>query len=288
MTAAVHDAFLAVAYGLKLHVREWRPDAPVGLPVVCLPGLARTLEDFVPLADALSARGRRVLAISARGRGLSDRDPDPSRYQLVVESNDVIALLDGLGITRAVFVGTSRGGLQSMMIAALRPALPHAVVLNDIGPVIEREGLMRIRDALMDASVPADHVDGAARLRAAHGHRFPALTDEDWSRWSRRAWRDAPDGLEPACDPALSSTVASIDFDQPLAPLWPLFDALAAIPVMIVRGERSDILSEASLGELQARRPDLEVHVTPGQGHAPLLDDQPAMEAIARFLEASD
>lgn len=281
------DRRIETADGLKLHVRDWTPEAPDGPPVVCLPGLARTLEDFVPLATFLSSPdggNRRVLAISARGRGLSDRDPDPLNYTLKTESEDVIHVLVSLSIGRGAFIGTSRGGLQSMMIAALRPGLPAAVVLNDIGPVIEAAGLKRIRDALLDGRAPADWREAADLLESAHAARFPALDREDFERWAHRAWREGRTGLEPACDPALSVTMTGLDLDKPIAPLWALFDALAAIPLMTVRGGLSDILSAEALDDMAARRPDLVRHVTPGQGHAPLLDDAPTMGAVARFL----
>lgn len=283
------DHMIEAGDGLKLHVREWRPEAPRGPVVACLPGLARTLEDFATLAAHLSSPdggGFRVIAISARGRGLSDRDPDPARYELKTESEDAIAVLAAMGVARAAIVGTSRGGLQAMMIAALKPELPVAAVLNDVGPVLEPDGLKRVRDALADRFAPRDWAEAVARLQAQHGERFPALGPDDFARWARRAWREGPDGLEPACDPALAVAVASVDFNKPLPPLWPLFDALARVPLMVVRGGTSDLLSAGSLAEMADRRPDLAAHIVPGQGHAPLLDDLPTMEAIAGFLAA--
>lgn len=287
VAVAVEDRFVGVADGLKLHVRDWRPETPRGAPVVCLPGLARTLEDFSALAERLAGDGRRVVAISARGRGLSDRDPDPARYQLKTETDDTLAVLTALSIDRAHVLGTSRGGLQAMMIGALKPAVLASVVLNDIGPVVENDGLKRIRDGLADASVPASFAEAARAIRARNEERFPALGEADYDRWARRAWRKTDDGLEPASDPALLHIFDGLDLDAPSPPIWPLFDTLAKTPLMVVRGEHSDILSAETLALVLARRAAT-VWTTPGQGHAPLLDDEPTLAAIAAFLDDAD
>jgi pimeloyl-ACP methyl ester carboxylesterase len=282
---------VGVTDGLRLHVRDWRPVDAHGAAVVCLPGFARTLEDFGELAEHLSSEPggeRRVVAISARGRGLSDRDPDPTRYQVSVEAADALSALDALSIAEALMVGTSRGGLQAMTIAALRPGALKAVVLNDIGPMIDPLGLVRIRAMLQDRGPPRDWEDAAGRLSRFHGERFPALDLADFDRWARRVWREGPRGLEPAYDPALADAFAAIDLEKPPPPLWPLFDALKAIPLMVIRGEHSDILSAATLAELSARRPDAAVRIVPGQGHAPLLADHPTLDAIAAFLRSAD
>lgn len=279
------DHMVEAGDGLKLHVRTWTPDGSGDRIVACLPGLTRTLEDFVPLARHLSARGWRVIAISARGRGLSDRDPDPARYQINTEADDALRALDALGVAKASFVGTSRGGLLAMMIGLMRRAIVKAVVLNDIGPDIDLAGLRRLRDDLHDQSVPRDWADAAARLARRHAERFPALDRDDFDRWARRAWREVDGRLEKVSDPAFARLLDGVDLDNPMEPLWPLFDALREKPVMVVRGALSDILSADQLAALVARRPDLAVHVVEGQGHAPLLDDAPAMNAIADFLE---
>lgn len=280
------DQMVEAGDGLKLHVRRWTPEASEDRIVVCLPGLTRTLEDFVPLAEHLSARGRQVIAISARGRGRSDRDPDPTRYQVNTEADDTLKVLDAFGVTKASFVGTSRGGLLAMMIGLLKPEIIRAVVLNDIGPDIDRVGLKRIRDELQDDTKPDDWRDAAAMLAWRYAERFPALKPDDFDCWARRAWRDAGGRLEKVSDPAFARALDGVDLDQPIEPLWPLFDALRDRPLMVVRGALSDILSREQLATLVARRPDLVVHITEGQGHAPLLDDAPAMNAITAFLDA--
>ncbi|MFD1331778.1 alpha/beta fold hydrolase [Methylopila musalis] len=286
---ATLDHRIAVAGGLTLHAREWRPETPVGAAVLCLPGLSRPLDDFTELAERLAAPdggARRVIALSARGRGLSDRDPDPKRYDVAVETGDALATLDALGLTRVAVVGTSRGGLQAMMLAALKPAVLAAVVLNDVGPVVEAAGLARIRDYLAAASEPPQDWDEATeRVAALMGPGFPALGRAEFERVARRTWRETADGLTPQSDPALIQTVTALDLTQPLPALWPLFDALANTPLMTVRGETSDILNRDTLAAMQARRPDMAAFETPGQGHAPQLADRPTLEAIRRFLD---
>lgn len=280
------DHRIAAPDGLTLHVRD-RPGAdPAATPVVCLPGLSRSLEDFEELAARLAA-GRRVVAISARGRGLSDRDPDPARYDVRIESADVLAVIDRLAIPRAAFVGTSRGGVQAMMIAAIRPACVAAVALNDVGPVIEQAGLKRIRDYLAPSAPPTDWNEAAERIARRDGPWFPKLARADFDRIARRTWREGAEGLEPAWDPAIHRTLAGLDFDKPLPPLWGLFEALKDAPVMVVRGALSDVLSAGTVREMAAKRPDLVIHEVPDEGHAPLLADQPAQDAIERFLAST-
>lgn len=286
---AIVDHRIAVADGLALHARDWRPERPSGAAALCLPGLSRPLDDFTELAEFLASPqggNRRVIALSARGRGASDHDPDPKRYDVAVETGDVFATLAALDLTRVAVVGTSRGGLQAMMLAAMKPDALAAVVLNDVGPVVEAAGLARIRDYLSaDVAPPTNWADAAERVAALMGPGFPALGQADFERVARRTWRETPDGLRPQSDPALVATFAALDLTKPLPALWPLFDALAKTPLMTVRGATSDILSRDTFAAMRARRPDMTAFETPGQGHAPQLADRPTLEAIRRFLD---
>jgi pimeloyl-ACP methyl ester carboxylesterase len=253
---------------------------------VCLPGLARTAGDFDPLARALAggAAGRRVLALDSRGRGRSEHDPDWRRYDVRIEAADAVAVLDAAGIERAIFVGTSRGGLLTMGLAALRPCLIAGVVLNDIGPVIEPAGLMRIRAYVGRMPRPRDWAEGADTLRRISDGQFPRLTDDDWYTLARGMWVETESGLAPDYDPRLAKTLESLDLEQPLPPIWPYFDALPAVPILVVRGGNSDILSAATVDAMAARRPGLETHVVPDQGHAPLLREPETIAVLADFI----
>src|SRR5262245_20033609 len=184
---------ITAADGLRLHARLYGPPRTSALPVVCLAGLTRTCADFEPLATALaddSMRPRLVVAMDARGRGLSDYDRDPSRYNLAVELADVLGLLTALELGPAVFVGTSRGGILSMLLGSARPNAVAGVVLNDIGPVIEAKGLLRIKSYVGRLPQPKSYEEGAEFLRRLFMTQFPKLSASDWMAFARRSFRD--------------------------------------------------------------------------------------------------
>jgi pimeloyl-ACP methyl ester carboxylesterase len=289
--AAAISRFITSADGLRLHVREHGDDQPERLPVVCLPGLSRTTEDFDTLAAALAAdraSPRRVLALDYRGRGLSDYDRDPKNYALPVELADVIAILDACSAAPAVIVGTSRGGLLAMLLAAVQPDAIAGAVLNDIGPVIEPKGLMRIRDYVGKLPQPANFEEGADILRGIADGQFPNLSPADWRGAAKRAWREQGGRLVLTYDTALAYNFAAITGDQPLPTMWPQFEALAQKPVMVVRGANSDILSAETVQAMAARAPAIEALVVADQGHAPLLAEPEVIARIAEFAEKCD
>jgi len=283
----VSDHFVTAQDGLRLHVREHGERTAPGLPVVCLPGLARTTADFDRLAAALAGdpdRPRRVVALDYRGRGMSDHDRDPANYSIPVELADVTAVLAARAVERGIFVGTSRGGLLTMALAAVRPTAIAGAVLNDIGPVIEPQGLMRIKSYVGKLPQPRGFEDGAEILRRLFGPQFTRLTDADWLASAHRNWRRQDGRLVVTYDPRLSHALASIDPAHPLPPIWPQFDALGNSPLMVIRGANSDILSAATVAAMQARRRDTVVIEVPDEGHAPLLADADTIARIAIFV----
>ena len=284
MSLPLDDLWITAPDGLKLHALIGGARAAPGLPVVCLPGLSRTVEDFRPLLLRLVADGRRVLALDSRGRGRSERDKNPANYSVPVELADVLATLDAASIPRAIFVGTSRGGILVMALAVARPAAIGAAVFNDIGPVLEMAGLLRIKQYVGRMPRPDSWSDAVHILRSAMGGHFPALDDAGWDAYARTTWREGEDGLEPACDPALSTVLKDVDPAEPAPTLWPQFDALPRVPLMVIRGENSDLLSREAVGMMRARRPDLAVLEVPGQGHAPLLRGDATLDPIAAFV----
>jgi len=285
--------FVSAPDALSLHVRCYEPARPgtPHLPVLCLPGLTRNEADFEPLALHLSGdaeRPRRVFALDSRGRGRSDYDPDWRNYNPVVELGDVIAVMNTLALERAVFVGTSRGGILTMLLAAAQPNLIAGAVLNDIGPVIEPEGLMRIKGYVGKMQQPADLAEGAVILRGLFGAQFPSLGEADWMAWADRSWKHGPGGPVARYDPALAETLKDLTPDQPIPDLWAQFDRLPPVPLMTVRGGLSDILSEDTADAMQARRPDMEIVEIPDQGHAPLLAEAKTMSRISDFMRRCD
>lgn len=289
--AAFADFFYASKDGLRLHARVYGDDAPWRLPVICLPGLTRNARDFHELALFLSRHPetpRKVVAFDYRGRGGSAYDPDWKNYAVGVEAGDVLAGLAALGIEEAAFVGTSRGGLIVHVLAAMRPEVLKAVVLNDIGPVVEAEGLVHIRAYLNGAKTAATFAEAVRHQKAVHGAAFPALSDEDWTRMTAAIHRDEDGRPVADYDQALVNTVTGLDLSQPLPALWEPFTALGSLPLMVIRGENSRLLSTRTVEEMQRRHPEMQAVTVVGQGHPPLLETGELPRRISDFLCRAD
>jgi pimeloyl-ACP methyl ester carboxylesterase len=192
--------------------------------------------------------------------------------------------LTALDIGPGVFIGTSRGGLLTMLLAAVRPAAIAGAVLNDIGPVIEPRGLMRIKSYVGKLPQPTSFEDGGEMLRRLFGAHFPKLTADDWTAFARRTFEERDGKLASSYDPKLAQTLQGIDIERPLPPLWREFDALARVPVMVVRGANSDVLSPETVAAMRQHHPDLRVVEVPDQGHAPLLSDEATISRIVGFI----
>lgn len=287
----VTSTFITAQDGIRLHVRAWGPRLAARLPVVCLPGLARTVADFETLASALAsgANGlRSVLALDLRGRGRSDYDRNPKNYNVQVELADVLAVLTALAVNQAVFIGTSRGGILTMLLAVARPTALAGCVLNDVGPVIETVGLMRIKSYLGKLPQVASLHEAADVLRRLFAAQFPKLSDDDWVAFARRTFKDDGGRIVPDYDVRLGKTLAQIDPARPVPALWKEFNALARVPLLVIRGGNSDILSRATVAAMQTRHPAIEAIEVADQGHAPLLSDPALIGRIAAFAELCD
>jgi pimeloyl-ACP methyl ester carboxylesterase len=285
------DKYIRAPDGLRLHARDYGEARAKRLSVVCLPGLSRTAEDFHVLAKALAsdaAAPRRVIAVDYRGRGLSDYDRNPENYTIPVELADVIAIIAALEVAPAVIVGTSRGGLIAMSLAAKQPTAMAGVVLNDIGPVIDARGLIRIKGYVGKLPQPKNFEEGAEILRRISSAQFPKLEADDWLGAAKRQWREQKGRLVLTYDPALAKTLATVEADRPVPTLWPQFEALGQMPALVIRGANSDILSPETVAEMRTRHPDMDVLEVLDQGHAPLLAEPETIARIATFAAECD
>lgn len=283
-----HDErHITVPDGLTLFVRDY-PAAgdDEALPLICLHGLTRNSADFAHVAPRLAARGRRVLALDVRGRGRSDWDGDATRYRPDVYVADVLHLLDDLGLARAVFIGTSMGGLMTMLLAQAAPERIAAAVLNDIGPVLNPAGLARILGYVGTTGPYASWAEITDAIRATQAAAFPDADDAFWERFARRVARQNADGTVAfAYDPAIAANFTAAP-TGPAPDLAAAFSALAKNPVLAVHGALSDILTAEGVDAMRSAKPDLAVVEVARVGHAPMLDEPEAAAAIDRFLSA--
>lgn len=256
-------------------------DEGEGLPLLCLPGLTRTMGDFDYLRPHLPPL--RLIRMDYRGRGASDWTGAAS-YTVPQEAKDALALLDHLGVERFACLGTSRGGMIGMVLAAMAKPRLLGLCLNDIGPVIDRKGLERIFDYVGRNPFVKTHAALAARLPGA----MPGFVNVPESRWLEEArlhYREVPEGLRITYDPALRESFLAA-FQGADVDLWPLFDACAGVPLALIRGANSDLLSMATVAEMQRRRPDMIFGQVPDRAHIPFLDEPEALAVIAAFLAA--
>lgn len=288
----IESRFYTSRDGLRLHARDYVPlDAAheQNLPVICLHGLSRNARDFDILAKHLASHQRtprRVIAFDYRGRGQSQYDKKWSNYNVLTEAEDVVSGLNALGIEHGIFIGTSRGGLITFVLAGMRPTALKGVVLNDIGPVIDGAGLMQIRSYLQHAPRPKTWGEAIEAQKKIMGKNFPALTDDDWrfeveSRYSQK------DGILSAdYDPRLADTMKGLNAGDRLPTAWPQFMGLRHLPMLVIRGENSNILSKQTLDEMKDVHPSISHIEVDGQGHAPMLHTAGLDDSIAQFCAA--
>jgi pimeloyl-ACP methyl ester carboxylesterase len=276
---------------LKLCVRHYQaPDAKVR-SAICLPGLTRNARDFHTLATYLSKhaeRPRDVYCFDYRGRGRSQYDRNWRNYVPYIELLDILDFLTIHGLHKVAIIGTSRGGLIAMLMAAVRPTAMGPVVLNDIGPVIETRGLARIIGYVGRMPTPRSWPDAVMILREMNERAFPAVTDAQWEEMARDVFDERKGKPVRAYDRRLARAMGSIDLSRPIPDLWPQFIALGHVPALVLRGANSDVLSADTLEAMVERHPNLRTLTVPDQGHAPLLKEQNTVEAIGSFLAAND
>lgn len=283
MTCDIIEA--ALSCGLRLEVHRWRGAGDgSGTSVVCIPGLTRNARDFAAFASHAAATGRDVYAISLRGRGGSDADPDYLSYHPLTYRADIIEVLAGLAVERAIFVGTSLGGIVTMLVHAAAPKLVAGAVLNDIGPELAPEGLARIAGYVGAARGDAASLeDAAAQIRAINEVAFPDREASFWTDFARNTYRQLPDGRW------------VLDYDQnigralletgPAPDLWPAFSGMAQTPLLVVRGALSDLLTQPIIERMRVANPAMKAVAVADTGHAPTLVEPDAWDAISDFLK---
>lgn len=282
--AGYSDAYWWSKDGIRLHYRDYagsvEPNRP---PILCIPGLTRNARDFEGVADRLAGQWR-VLVVELRGRGESGYASDPLTYVPLTYMGDVQALLESLNLSRIVAFGTSLGGLVTMLLSSTWPGLIAGALLNDIGPELERVGIDRIQGYVGRAQSHATWLHAARALAEAQGEVYPRYDLERWLSYAKRLYKLTPGGR------------VVLDYDMKIAEpfrttggetgvdMWPAFDSLAGKPVLLLRGARSDLISEATAAEMARRVPGMEIVTVPDVGHAPVLDEPDAVEAIDRLL----
>lgn len=285
------DIFYKSSDDLRLHARHYPAPDERFRSVVCLPGLTRNSRDFHTLATYLSThpeKPRNVYCLDYRGRGRSQYDSNWRNYVPYTELIDVLDFLTVQGLHRVGIVGTSRGGIIAMMMAALRPTAMGAVVLNDIGPVIETRGLARIVNYVGRMPLPKTWADAIHIMREINGRGFPDFTDAQWDQMARGVFEERKGRLVLSYDRKLAKAIGTVDLSRPVPDLWPQFVAMGQIPAFALRGEHSDVLSAETLDEMVERHPNLRMMIVPEQGHAPVLQEQDPVEAIGSFFAVND
>lgn len=274
------------ADGVALYARDYAAFAgPARLPVVLLHGLTRNSADFGVVGPWIAARSRRVLAADFRGRGRSAWDPNPLNYIPPTYAGDILALLDALGVGRALFVGTSLGGLVTMALAAMRPAVVAGAVLNDVGPSLSPVGLARIAGYAGKGSAVADWAGAAAYAKAINEAAFPAYTDVQWDAFARRLFVEKDGRPTLAYDPDISAPIRAAGPNALAPDITPLFVGLATgRPLLLTHGAISDLVDAPRVAAMRVLAPHMQVAEVAGVGHAPMLDEPEALAALETFL----
>ncbi|NOX41235.1 MAG: alpha/beta hydrolase [Alphaproteobacteria bacterium] len=255
-------------------------DEGQGPALLCLPGLTRDINDFNELSENIS--GVRLIRLDSRGRGASDWDQNTHNYSAPIEARDAVELLDHLGLEKAAIIGTSRGGILAMILAMSAKSRLSGVLLNDIGPVIGGAAIGEII-ATMGQNPPYKTYDEAAQKYPQSFDGFPNVSPERWQTEVRRLWQETPDGLRIRYDPKLGETVAEAA-KTPTPDLWPFFDAFSDLPLALLRGENSTLLSAETAAEMRRRRPDMLFATVKDRGHIPFLDEPESLAVINAFI----
>ncbi len=280
---------------LNLYARHYpaqlSDDKALARPLLCLAGLTRNSKDFHNLAVYLSRDSkspRDVFCLDYRGRGRSDHDKNWRNYSPYIEMLDTLDFMTLTELHHAAILGTSRGGIIAMLMGITRPGAIGTLILNDIGPVIETRGMARIIGYVGKTPAPSSWDDAATMVRDMSVRFFTDIADDEWMDIARQ-WFMEQDG-QPVLgyDLNLANTLSEIDLAKPVPQMWSQFSSLTHVPIMVLRGENTDLLSLETVNEMTARHPDLKSYMVQEEGHAPLLRDLRSQRAVDTFLAETD
>jgi pimeloyl-ACP methyl ester carboxylesterase len=285
LSSSYTDKFSPSHDGLRLYSRVYDGPNAAAPTVLCLHGLTRNSRDFEDLAPHLQTRYR-VIVPDVRGRGRSARDLNPQNYQPAIYIQDLVGLLDAVAADRVTVIGTSMGGLLGMMLGVGHRARVAGLVLNDMGPEVDPVGLDRIKGYAGKLPAPRNWDEAIAQTQFMFGSAWPGLSAERWAALTRRGYReDEKGGLTVDADPMIGEMLRAAA--PATANLWPFWSALRGIPMLVIRGAHSDILSAATFAKMKAEMPELEQLEVARRGHVPLLDEPECLAAIDEFLAAT-
>lgn len=269
--------------GLRLYVRDYRPVEVLGLPVLCLSGLTRNSQDFEHIASVLCSRGHRVVTMDYRGRGRSDYDDDWSNYVPQTYVSDIFQITAALGLHKCIFLGTSLGGILSMAMSVVAPSLVHSVILNDVGPDLDENGIGKIIAYTGDASSVADLDAAVEKLKSYYPDEL-GFVDKDWRDVAKKTYKLENGRYIPNWDTKIADILRLSIANKEKQDLWPYFKALADRKVLVIRGDVSSVFKEQTYKKMMETLPHITGVVLQGVGHAPTLQEEEAEEAILDFI----
>jgi pimeloyl-ACP methyl ester carboxylesterase len=250
-----------------------------------MPGLTRTAKDFIHVAESLMETCR-VICLDKRGRGLSEWDGDPTRYHPGSYVTDALELIAHIGAVSIHAIGTSMGGLMTILMQAAKPGVIKSAVINDIGPEVDPEGIKRIQSNIGTTPELLTWEDAEAYVAKTAGHIFPYFDAGDWKWFTGITYIEQDGKIVSNYDPAITQNFNSVSAEQSMPDMWPVFEGLKNVPVLIVRGETSDLLMTSTLERMEREYPLLSGVTVPQAGHAPMLHEKEAADAIAHFAKA--
>jgi pimeloyl-ACP methyl ester carboxylesterase len=280
----MQELMIPGADGISSYVVDFNAvGVETGPPVICLHGLTRNHKDFRDLIEPLQRLGRRVIALDVRGRGRSDRDPNPSNYNPLIYVQDLMAIMARLGIARATFIGTSMGGLMTMVLASFAPHMIASAVLNDIGPEVDPAGIKRIQNYVAKTTIMRNWDEAALTIQGIGSVAYPNRDFAFWLDLAKRNMVEADGGIIFDYDPAIANFAAPPS-DGPAPTMWEQFKGFKDIPTAVIRGGLSDLLSSDIVARMKEAKPDLITAEVPNVGHAPMLTEPQAWAAIEAIV----